>query len=226
LVALVEYRRLSLILEDFLMDSIIFDLDGTLWDATETVLEVWNDVIHLKQDIRKPLTIKDLQGSMGLQIKEIGEKFFPYLSPKRQMEIMTECCEVETEILSQKGGKLYQHLEETLQGLSTKYKLFIVSNCQEGYIEAFFNVHGLSKYFLDYENPGRTGLSKGENIKLIIKRNQLANPVYVGDTAGDLKGAEVAGIPFVYASYGFGTVDSYDYKIERFNQLIDLFLPE
>jgi phosphoglycolate phosphatase len=114
-------------------------------------------------------------------------------------------------------------LEEVLQALSEKYELYIVSNCQEGYIEAFYAYHGLEKYFRDFENPGRTGLSKGENIKLLMKRNGLEAPVYVGDTAGDQKAAKDAGIPFVYAKYGFGDVEDYDYAIERFDALLEIF---
>lgn len=39
----------------------------------------------------------------------------------------------------------------------------------------FFKAHKLDKYFTDYECPGRTGLSKGENNKLVIERNNLKN---------------------------------------------------
>lgn len=110
-----------------------------------------------------------------------------------------------------------------LESLSQKYKLFIVSNCQEGYIEAFYNYHQLETYFIDYENPGRTGLSKGENIKLIIERNQLKSPVYIGDTLGDQQAAKAAGIPFVYANYGFGEVEEYDYIIHSLRELQTIF---
>ncbi|WP_332870072.1 HAD family hydrolase [Salisediminibacterium selenitireducens] len=75
---------------------------------------------------------------------------------------------------------------------------------------------------MDYENPGRTGLSKGENIKLIIERNHLFNPVYVGDTEGDLQASRYAGVPFVYAAYGFGHVREYDDVIEGFDELLNI----
>jgi phosphoglycolate phosphatase len=205
------------------MDSIIFDLDGTLWDATENVLVVWNQVLSSKKEIKRLIAKEELQGTMGLQIKEIGQKLFPYLDEHVQEEIMAECCQVENEFLENHGGHLYDQLEETLRILSQKYKLYIVSNCQEGYIEAFYQYHQLGKYFQDYENPGRTGLSKGENIKLIMDRNNLKNPVYVGDTEGDRVGAQVAGIPFVYAKYGFGQVSHFDYCIDQFEDLLKLF---
>lgn len=48
-----------------------------------------------------------------------------------------------------------------------------------------------------------------------MERNHLSNPVYVGDTEGDHKGAEFARIPFVYAKYGFGEVKHWDYAIDE-----------
>lgn len=110
--------------------------------------------------------------------------------------------------------------DEEIVRLSKKYKLFIVSNCIDGYIESFLETSKLSKYFLDYECNGRTKLSKGDNIKLIMKRNDIKKAIYVGDTVSDKEAAEYAKIPFVYASYGFGDVDSYDYKIEELDNLL------
>jgi len=206
------------------VDGIIFDLDGTLWDSSQEVLRAWHEVTSKNVDITKDITEEDLKGIMGLQIIEIGQRLFPYLSNKRQEEILTECCETERRYLKVNGGKLYDDVEETLRLLAEKYKLFIVSNCQCGYIEVFLEAHKLEQYFSDFENPGRTSLSKGENIKLIIERNNLRNPVYVGDTEGDQKASRFASVPFIYASYGFGDVKQYDYKIDKFKELIDMYI--
>ncbi|SET11225.1 HAD family hydrolase [Paenibacillus sp. NFR01] len=205
------------------MDSIIFDLDGTLWDSTDTVVVAWNSVLeNYKEDI-SPITAEDLQGVMGLQIEEVGRRLLPNVEAERQHKILIECCDAENESLVKRGGKLYPNLEPVLIALSRKYKLFIVSNCQEGYIESFFAYHQVGGYFTDYENPGRTGLSKGENIKLVMERNQLKSPVYVGDTEGDHKAALFAGIPFIYARYGFGEASGYDDAIDRLDGLLELF---
>ncbi|HBG8137819.1 TPA: HAD family hydrolase, partial [Clostridioides difficile] len=125
------------------------------------------------------------------------------------------------EYLSENGAKLFDDIENTLKLLSKKYKLFIVSNCQAGYIESFLKAHKLEQYFVDFECPGNTGLHKGENNKLIIERNKLKNPIYIGDTQGDANSAKFAGIPFIYAKYGFGNVDVYDYFIDSFKDLLE-----
>lgn len=204
------------------MDSIIFDLDGTIWDPIDTVLKAWNNCIKNHHQIKGAFTRADFEGTMGLQMPEISQKLFPYLSEDFRTQLIDEFGHTEREYIKKYGGNLYPNVEEVLNSLSKKYKLFIVSNCQDGYIEAFYEYHQLGKYFLDFENPGRTGLSKGENINLIIERNRLENPIYVGDTTGDLNAAKYAGIPFIYAQYGFGQVTEYHDVIERFEELLTI----
>ncbi|MFD1356886.1 HAD family hydrolase [Fictibacillus halophilus] len=208
------------------MDSIIFDLDGTIWDPIDTVLNAWNSRIKEHEQIKRELTRTDFESTMGLQMHEISVKLFPDLNEEIRAQVIKECCDTEQGYLKKQGGNLYPHVEDVLKKLSEKYKLYIVSNCQDGYIESFYEFHKLEKYFLDYENPGRTGLSKGENIKLIIQRNNLSDPIYVGDTEGDLKAAKYAGVPFVYAKYGFGQVNDYDESINTFDDLVKLYLSE
>ncbi|WP_413379889.1 HAD family hydrolase [Alkalihalobacillus sp. 1P02AB] len=204
------------------MDSIIFDLDGTLWDSREAVLAVWNQVLQ-NRGIDNKLTVDDFSKTMGLQMEEIARILLPQLSENERNEVLNECNEQENSSLAQKGGLLYDDVESVLEYLSKKYQLFIVSNCQDGYIESFYEYHQLEKYFKDFENPGRTGLPKGKNIQLIVERNQLTTSVYVGDTKGDCNAAKEAGVPFVFAEYGFGEVEDYDYRIRSFKELGEIF---
>lgn len=203
-------------------DSIIFDLDGTLWNSTEGVCISWNEAIKKYSDLDRVLTQEELHGCMGLQLPEIADRLFPELPKEKRTELMDMCCELEEVYLRKHGGQLFEGLEETLKTLSKDYKLFIVSNCQDGYIQCFLEVHHLSHYFIDVECSGATGLSKGENNKLIIERNHLQAPIYVGDTHMDATSAKVAGIPFIYASYGFGQVEAYDYTISSIKELPQL----
>jgi phosphoglycolate phosphatase len=206
------------------IDSIIFDLDGTLWNAIEGVCGAWKDILSKYNNIKRVITPKDMEGCMGLQISEIGKKLFPDLDEDFQLKLMKECCETEQVYLGEYGGRLYPKLEETLKKLFEKHKLFIVSNCQNGYIQCFFKAHKLDKFFIDFECSGVTGLSKGENNKIIMERNNLKSSIYVGDTMGDAESAKVAEIPFIYARYGFGNVEEYDYVIDSFEEILTLGL--
>ncbi|MDR3602616.1 MAG: HAD family hydrolase [Desulfosporosinus sp.] len=206
------------------IDSIIFDLDGTLWNSLEGICKAWKTILVNYPTDTKVVTPEDMQGCMGLPINEIGKRLFPDLDDEFQMKLLKEFCATEQVYLEEHGGILYPKLEETLKKLSEKQKLFIVSNCQDGYIQCFFKAHKLDKYFNDFECWGVTGLSKGENNKIIMERNNLKKPIYVGDTNGDAESANVVEIPFVYARYGFGNVEKYDYVIDSFEELLTLGL--
>lgn len=185
-------------------DGILFDLDGTLWNATKSIGESWKLALKSEPDVRRPPTIKELEGVMGMTPEDLTRTLFPYLSSQRRMELFEHCCQVENDYLCQHGGVLYPGIEEMLAALSRLAPLFIVSNCNTGYIPAFLQAHKLEKYFKDWECFGGTGLLKWENIKLMVKRHQLQSPVYVGDTDIDQGSARQAGVPFVHAGYGFG----------------------
>lgn len=200
------------------MDSIIFDLDGTLWDSTGKLYEAWNEVFD-KYNLGKPFSHESVYKYMGATIEDFANDMPHNIPFDERYKISEESWLAEIPYLSEKGGILYDKVPETLECLSKKYKLFIVSNCVEGYIQAFFNAHGLQKHFQDIEYIGRTGLTKEENIKLVISRNNLNTPVYVGDTEKDYTASKAAGIPFIFAAYGFGTSDDYIAKINSFSEL-------
>lgn len=191
-------------------DGIIFDLDGTLWNSITPVTESWNKVIEKKKGKDFCITEEDMHSSMGMLMEDIARKLFPSLPDQERISLLRECCIYENEYVAEKGGILFDGLEETLAALAEEYPLFIVSNCQSGYIEAFFKAHGLGKYFKDYEDPGRTGLDKAGNIRLVAERNHLSMPIYVGDTQGDCDSCKKAGVPFIFAEYGFGKVKAED----------------
>ncbi|GGE27239.1 haloacid dehalogenase [Pullulanibacillus camelliae] len=201
-----------------MIDSILFDLDGTLWDSTEACSKIWSEVAA-KYNVNKGVAADELKKLFGLPTECIAKRLFHSLSETTALEIMNESCEKQCPYLETNGGILFPHLMETLMDLKERYRLFIVSNCQEGYIQAFIKGHHLEGYFEDYEYPGRTGLSKADNIRLVVERNHLRNPIYVGDTLGDKEAAEKAELPFVYAKYGFGELKAYDYAVDSLRDL-------
>ena len=187
-------------------DAIGFDLDGTLWNSTQTVVKSWSRVCEADPRVRKIPDAEDIAGIMGLTLADIARKFFPYLTLEEGLGILDRCAADEVELIRKEGGRLFEGLEETLQKLSAQYPLFIVSNCHMGYIEAFLAYHRLGKYFRDTENHGHTGLSKGKNIRMVMERNGWENILYIGDTQADYDAAKEAEVPFLHAAYAFGRV--------------------
>ncbi|MBB6610788.1 HAD family hydrolase [Pontibacter sp. Tf4] len=204
-------------------DSLIFDLDGTLWDATETVARAWRAARkQIDFDIQE-ITQDDIRNVAGMQHDLIYNKLFPDLTDEQKKELMEISGREEMEHLKKYGGTLFGGMKDALEYLHGKYKLFIVSNCQDGYIEAFYDFTKLGCLFSDHECSGRTGNPKGDNLKDIISRNNLQHPVYVGDTNGDYEASAKAGTPFVYAAYGFGNVPRYDLNLNAPSDLKKYF---
>ena len=199
--------------------GIIFDMDGTLWDSSAGVADCWTEVVAREYSKDKVITAEKIQSVMGLTMDKLAEKVFPELFPERRMELLAMCCEAENNYLAKHGGILYPEVESTLIKLKEKYELFIVSNCQSGYIEAFLEYYGFGKYFTDIECYGNNNLKKGDNIKLVVSRNHLDKAVYVGDIEGDYIASTEAGIGFIHASYGFGRISEEVPVIKKFAEL-------
>ena len=198
--------------------AIIFDLDGTLWDAAETIAPAWNGYLEGRGiDLR--VTPELCRSYCGKTLPEIAEFIFPEAEPAWREAVIEGCCDAECVPLAQRGGRLYHDEKAVLTALREEYLLAVVSNCGLGYIEAFFSGNRTGAFFDDYENAARTGLSKGENIRLVMERNGVERAVYVGDTTGDLAAARRAGIPFVHAAYGYGQVPEPDAAIQSLREL-------
>src|ERR1700743_3373550 len=110
-------------------DSIIFDLDGTLWDSTGNVAIAWQEAIEQVDYVNDMMTREKIRSITGLAYNVIFDTLFPHLDTGKRTELMQLCAKSELETLHTKGGELYPALEETLHYLSTKYRLFIVSHC-------------------------------------------------------------------------------------------------
>lgn len=205
------------------MDSIIFDVDGTLWDSTDVVAKAWTDYLRQKEQIDLTITAGQLKTLFGKPLAEIAALVFPEYPENEQLRLIDGCCEAEHALLHITGAPLYEDLEKALQILSAQYPLYIVSNSQCGYIELFLEKTGFAKYFQGHLCNGDTGLDKGSNIRQIADQNGLKDPVYVGDTIGDFEACRKAGVPFVLAEYGFGEVSEPDMRISKPMDLITLF---
>jgi phosphoglycolate phosphatase len=205
------------------IDSLIFDLDGTLWDASETCSKAWNDLLAQLEITEYTIDAPAIRAVSGLNIDKVFKEHFTFIPENMRSQLLEAYKPKESEYMKKFGGTLYPDVKEVLKQLSSHYKLFVVSNCLSGYIENFIEFHGLAGVFLDFECSGRTGRPKNENIKSIVERNDLKNPVYIGDTIWDSDAAAAAGVPFIYAAYGFGKVVNPEREIPEFKALATLF---
>lgn len=199
---------------------VIFDLDGTLWNSTVPIAESWNIVIERETGRKGWLTAADIEPVQGKTMNEIADIIFCDF-PKEERYRLSRLCEVyENEYITQTGAQLFDGVEETLAKLKEMgVQMAVVSNCQEGYIKAFLDSMDMWKYFVDYEEWGRTMLLKADNIKLVMERNGASKGIYVGDIQKDSDAAHAAGIDCIYASYGFGEIKDAVATLRSFDEL-------
>lgn len=205
------------------VDSIIFDMDGTLWDATESYTEIWN-ICSEKAGIKARITPEELKKYMGLPLDEIFGKVHNVTKKFDIKKYLSMLEQAEDELMPSLGGKPYPGMRECIKKLSAVYKLFMVSNCGKNGLKNFMEWTETSEFFTDSLTFGGTNKSKSENIKTLIGKYNLKSPVYMGDTQGDCDQTHLAGIPFVFARYGFGTCTDYDIAFDSIRDFTEYFL--
>lgn len=201
-------------------DSILFDMDGTLWNAVDSYAAVWNRSIwHLGIKGVPMVSYKELSEMMGMPLDVIFNKIIGDRCP--QHVFMAELERNEAELMPRLGGKLYPGVKDTIAALAQNRKLIMVSNCTELGLPNFLEFTGLKPFFTDAVSFGDTGCEKDHNIRLMVEKHGLRHPLYVGDTAGDCRSSKAAGVPFAWAAYGFGRdVEDCDYKLDSIADLL------
>ncbi len=204
-------------------DGIILDIDGTIWNTTPVVAQAWNKAILSTYPQVPTVTADILKTQFGKTMDVIADNLFSILNETQKKDLLNKCCSYEQKALAQNEKDItYPNVVKTIREISKKIPLFIVSNCQNGYIELTMDKLEIRTCISDWECFGHSGLSKAENISLIVQRNKLKNPVYVGDTEGDFLSCKEAGVPFIWAEYGFGkNLENFDIadKITDFSEL-------
>ena len=205
-------------------ESLIFDIDGTLWDSRAMVAEGYN--IQLRAEGLGHLCLKaeDLTPLFGKVKEDLANALFAMLPEEARNALINRCMDSEREYMADMDCAIgYPDVKETLEKLKEKYRLFIVSNCDCGYPELCMEKLGIGHLIEGHLCYGDTGTPKGQTIQKLMADHHITSACYIGDTQGDADASKAAGIPFVYCAYGFGNVDGFWKSIDCFADLLELF---
>ena len=205
------------------MKSLIFDIDGTLWDSRAIVAKGYND--YLREIGRPDLQVdaEYLKTLFGKTMTEIADIMLDSIPQPQRYDVMQGCMDREDEFLHQDPCDIaFPGVRETLEKLKEDYRLFIVSNAQCGYPELMMDKLGIRHLFEGWMCFGDTNLPKGDTIRILMERHGVTDAVYIGDTQGDLEASQKAGIPFIFCTFGFGNPEEWDAKIDAFTDLPEL----
>ena len=205
-------------------ESLIFDIDGTLWDSRSLVAEGYN--IQLEAEGLQHLAVdaEALKPLFGKVMTEIADVLFASIPVPERYALLDRCMERENRHLFESPCDTigYPHVKETLEQLAKKHRLFIVSNSQCGYPELCINKLGLGDYIQGHLCFGDTGTSKGQTIQRLMRQHNITSCIYIGDTQGDLEACREAGVPFIFAAYGLGQAEAWDSRIEKIEDLLHM----
>lgn len=188
--------------------GIILDIDGTLWDSSKEVAESWTKVFRRHPEYQVDCTRENFIKNMGKPMDEFAAFFLPDVAPEERAPVFKECEVYENEYLLEHRPTPFEGTKEVIEKLADSYQVFIVSNCQKGYIETFMEICGVKDAITDWRCFGDNEMPKEGNIRLLADKYHLERFFYVGDIEGDYRSTVKAHGEFIHAAYGFGKVDA------------------
>ena len=203
-------------------ESLIFDIDGTLWDSRALVAEGYNIQLAAEGLSHLAVSAEDLRSLFGKVMTEIADIIFSSIPAPDRYALMQRCMDTEDRYLLENECRIgYPNVRETLESLSKSHRLFIVSNSQKGYPELCMEKLGLESFISGHLCYGDTGTSKGQTIRTLMREYDIQSCAYIGDTQMDYEATLEAGVPFIWAAYGFGTPSGFDRKINAISDLLE-----
>lgn len=122
-------------------DSLVFDIDGTLWDASGTSAIGFRRALA-ELGLPARLTTEDVRGVTGRPFDECVRLLTQGLPGDE--DIFLRAFERHEELaVREHGGTLYDGVVEGMREISRRYRIFLASNCSAWYLECFLEHSGL-----------------------------------------------------------------------------------
>ena len=171
-------------------EMIIFDIDGTLWEASEITMIAANTIADEYKEIPK-VSIEDIYKVMGLGKRDIAQILMPNIELSKAMGYVDLQTKLAIDLINKNGAHIYENVSSVIKYLSKKYKLGIITNNFDDYVKLFLEKSNLKSFF------------KKEAIEKMMSRNNVSLACYIGDIKKDMQAAYDANIDFIHAKYGF-----------------------
>lgn len=186
------------------MKAVLFDLDGTLLDTTEGVLE--SAIFAAKKLGYEELPYETMLSFVGPPIQSSFIKWYGCSQDKAQ-----EAADVFRTYYKEHAlykAALYPGLMNLLKELQMKdIKMGVATYKREDYAISILKHFGIAPFCITMHGADNFNmLTKADIVNMCIEElgTGKSEVVLVGDTEHDALGAERSGIPFLGVTYGFG----------------------
>lgn len=185
--------------------AIFFDLDGTLTDSGEGII---NCAAYALEHFGLPIPSREaMRVFVGPPLRDT---FIKFGVPADQTDKAVEVYRSRYIPIGKFENHPYPGIEDLLIRLKTEgYRLFVATSKPETTSVEILDKFGLSPYFEVIAGATMDGSrdEKAQVIKYLLDIvGKLDNTVMVGDTAFDVIGAAAHGIPTIGVSWGYGLV--------------------
>lgn len=182
--------------------SILFDLDGTLTDSGEGII---NCAILGLEHFGLPIPSREtLRVFVG---PPLHESFIKFGVPADQAEKAVEVYRSRYIPIGMFENHPYPGIEEVLRKLKSEgHRLFVATSKPESMAVAILEKFGLACYFemICGATMDTSRTDKAAVIAYLLETTGAENAIMVGDTAFDVTGAAKHGIPTIGVVWGYG----------------------
>ena len=204
---------------------IIFDLDGTLIDSKEEILNTYQIVFN---EI-KPQVINLALINYGATLQDVLSNVYGEERDKiEKAKIMFSTIYDGSDYHQ---TNLYDNVLKALTYLKTKkYNMYVATNKRHVPTLKILNHKNLSDFFSDVITSDirvERVLSKAEMISELKKKYAFSDGFMVGDTSSDIKAGNIENLKTIAVTYGYENRDIFahcnpSYTIDSFDEIIKI----
>ena len=195
-----------------MLQSIIFDMDGTLFQ-TDKILELsledtFNHLRSLdKWDSVTP--IDKYREIMGVPLPKVWEALLPDHSDEVREQVDAYFLERLIENIRSGKGALYPNVKEVFSYLKeNNCSIYIASNGLTEYLKAIVHYYNLDNWVTEtFSIQQIKTLDKGDLVKSIIQKYNIKKAAVVGDRLSDIKAAKNNGLTAIGCNFDFAQED-------------------
>lgn len=185
--------------------SILFDLDGTLTDSGEGIL---NSAAYALEQLNVPVPSREeMRVFVG---PPLHETFVKFGVPRELAEEAVRLYRVRYIPIGKYENHPYPGIRELLETLQSRgHRLYVATSKPEGMSIDILEHFDLAKYFIRIcgASMDASRTAKDAVIAYLLEETgEAGNMVMVGDTEFDVLGAKAHGIPCIGVSWGYGEV--------------------
>jgi len=213
--------------ENTMSQSIIFDMDGTLFQ-TDKILELsLEDTFNHLRSLNKWDTVTPIdkyRQIMGVPLPKVWEALLPNHSNEVRKQTDAYFLERLIENIRSGKGELYPNVKEVFSYLKeNNYSIYIASNGLSEYLKAIVNYYNLDNWVTEtFSIQQIESLNKSDLVRTILVKYNITYGAVVGDRLSDINAAKDNDLVSIGCNFDFAQEDELSQAEVIIDDIIEL----